>query len=583
MVGAPHPGRSPTRAWTSGPVGLAPLAGIDEAHGLVVAGALNLTNAADLARVLNLGRESACRPAHVLLAAYLRWGERLPERLDGDFAFVLWDGRRRLALCARDALGVEPLYYHLSPAVLAVADDAGALLRLPDVPRRLNAQALAAYVAASFEDRVGTGFADVRRLAPGQAMVVDGQRSTLRTYWAPDPAAELRLNGDAAYEEAFRSALTQAVASRVLGSAPVGVSLSGGLDSSALACVASPLASGRLHAYTAVFDADAASDERAWAAAVVKRCGAAAHHCSPARASPLADWAGSPWKGVAPACTPQVWVCRATLEAAAGDGVAVVLHGFGGDSVVSHGLAYLAQLVRRGHLLRALAESERLSRRHAMARRRVLAGYAFGPVLPVPVRRAWSRARPGRGEHPQGLLRPEVARRFGLDVRSPGPPPPSARHDHAAEVTAGIQSHVLESSHRVDAAVGVTRRYPFFDRRLVELCLSLPGDQKLRHGWTRSILRRALAGVLPEEVRQRAGKANLAPPFVRALATADRAALQAVVSDPGALGEWVDPSVLAGLWHQARAGGSERDWFALWRVAVASRWLAHHGFDPGTG
>jgi len=118
----------------------------------------------------------------------------------------------------------------------------------------------------------------------------------------------------------------------------------------------------------------------------------------------------------------------------------------------------------------------------------------------------------------------------------------------------------------------------------VELCLSLPGDQKLRQGWTRSIVRRALADLLPQEVLQRPGKGNLAPGFRRALASTDRAALDEVVAHPGSLEEWIEPATLAALWQRCQVGGSDRDWFALWRAAVAARWLAHHGFDgPSTG
>lgn len=568
--------------WAAGCVGMGPLASLDAAHQLAVAGDLALTNAAALVAALGLQSDLPQTDADVVLAAYLRWGERLPERLDGDFSFALWDGRRRLLLCARDRLGVKPLYFHLSPLAMAFAGDAGAVLGFPEVPRRLNQAAVAAYLTATFDDKTATGYLDVTRLAPGQTLVVDGEQATFRTYWSPDPTTELRLGSDAEYEEAFRHALTEAVASRV-GRGPVGVSLSGGLDSSSVACIAARLDSGPLHAYTAVFDADPAADERPWAAAVVERCGAVARECRPSSTSPLADWEGAPWKGGLPACNPQVSVCRVTLEAAADDGVPVVLHGFGGDSVVSKGLVYLAELVGSGRLVRAAVEAEALSRRHGVTRRRVVRAYAVGPFVPDAAMRAWTwvRRRPVQRSTP--LLRPEVARRWGLDGRIGAPRARTARQYHVSEVSAGLQSHVLEASRRVDAVVGVERRYPFLDRRLVELCLSLPGDQKLREGWTRSVMRRALAGMLPEEVRRRPGKANLGPPFVRALGSTDRAVLEAVVARPGVLGEWVDPSSLSGLWQRCRAGGGDHDWFALWRVAVAARWLGHHGFDDPPG
>jgi asparagine synthase (glutamine-hydrolysing) len=565
-------------AWAAGAFGVGPVIGSDPAHQLVLTGDLLLTNAAALAATLGLGSDPSPTDPAIVLAAYRHWGERLPEHLYGDFSFALWDGRRRRLLCARDPFGVKPFFFHLDTRCMAFASDAAGVLALPEVPRRLNAGAIAEYLAASFDDTTATGFLDVSRLAPGQALVVDPDRSTLRTYWSPDASTELRLGSDGEYEDAFRHALSEAVASRLRGGT-VGVSLSGGLDSSSLACVASRLGARPLRAYTAVFDADPSSDERVWSSAVVERCGAIGRPCHPSDTSPLADWAGASWKGAAPAGNAQISVCRVTLEAAAADGVPALLHGFGGDSVVSHGLAYLAELVGSGHVLRATAEAGALSRRHGTTRRRLARNYAVGPFVPDGARRAWLRARGRPAAAPPELLRPDVARRFELDRRSGPARARTAREDHVAYVTAGIIGHALEASHRVDAVVGVERRYPFFDRPLVELCLSLPGDQKLRDGWTRSIMRRALADLLPPEVLHRPGKGNLAPGFRRALATTDRAALDALVARPGRLEEWIDPATLTGVWRRCQEGGRDRDWFALWRAAVAGRWLSYHGFD----
>jgi hypothetical protein len=92
-------------------------------------------------------------------------------------------------------------------------------------------------------------------------------------------------------------------------------------------------------------------------------------------------------------------------------------------------------------------------------------------------------------------------------------------------------------------------------------------------------MRRALADVLPPEVRLRPGKANLGPAFKQALGGTDRAALTAVAARPGELAEWVDPAQLRAMWQRCQAGtGHDSDWFAMWRLAVTSRWLAHHGF-----
>lgn len=574
MAGA-MPGPTPPvpyRSWVAGDVGLgAPV--VEHRASLAVAGDVRLDNARSLMAELGLAGHPLPSDAQVLMAAYQRWGDGVAERLEGDFAFALWDGRRRRLLCARDALGVKALYYHLGPGLFAVASDVSALLARPLFPRRLNATAISQYLLASFDDTEATGYRDVLRLPPARALAVDAQRARSWSYWSPSQVDELVLHDDADYEEAFRHALSQSVTSR-LGAGTVGVSLSGGLDSSSIACILTGADRTAMTAYTAVFDADPTSDERHWASTVVRRCGAQWRQCDPSSTSPLADWAGASWTGAAPACNPQISVCRVTLGAAADDGVAVLLHGFGGDSVVSHGVAYLAELVGAGHVMRAAAEADALRRRHGRSRRSV-ARLAVAPFIPDSMLRAWNMARRHPSSPGPALLRPEMARQLPAGDH---PRARTARADHVGDVNAGIVASALEASYRVDALAGVERRYPFLERRLVELCVSLPGDQKLRSGWTRSIMRRAMVGLLPEEVLQRPGKADLSPAFSRAMAT-ERAALRELVADPGALGDWIEPGVLGALWYRCQAGGDERAWFSLWRAAVASRWLRHHGFE----
>jgi asparagine synthase (glutamine-hydrolysing) len=142
----------------------------------------------------------------------------------------------------------------------------------------------------------------------------------------------------------------------------------------------------------------------------------------------------------------------------------------------------------------------------------------------------------------------------------------------------GQLAYALEGAHHIDGAVGLERRYPFLDRRLAELCLSMPGDQKLRDGWTRSVMRRSLAGVLPGTVRSRAGKADLGPAFRRSLLTADRPVLEALVARPDPVATWVEPEALRALLDRCLTDAPAADCYALWRVAVLADWLARHQF-----
>ncbi len=226
--------------------------------------------------------------------------------------------------------------------------------------------------------------------------------------------------------------------------------------------------------------------------------------------------------GPAPACSPQVAVVRAVTEAAVAQGVTVLLTGLGGDSVVSHGAAYLTELAGSGHPARFLAQARAVGRRHRKPVARLAWTYGLRPFVPDAVVRTRRRLR----GHDLGIggvtapVRPEVIRELRLEelAAEPGLPrsmPRTARLDHLAGITGGFLPYALETYFHTDVVVGVERRHPFLDRRLAELCLSLPGDQKLRDGWTRSIMRRALVGILPDVVRERPGKADLTGPFLR--------------------------------------------------------------------
>jgi len=138
----------------------------------------------------------------------------------------------------------------------------------------------------------------------------------------------------------------------------------------------------------------------------------------------------------------------------------------------------------------------------------------------------------------------------------------------------GLIPYALELADKAAAAFGVEPRYPFFDRRLMELCLSLPADQKLHDGWSRMVMRRAMKGMLPESVRWRVSKANLGPNFTRGLLRYDRHRLTEVVEQPGALEEFVDIVALRRAYERyVTDPRSETDALTVYGAVVLGLWL----------
>jgi asparagine synthase (glutamine-hydrolysing) len=559
-----------TAGWNSGPAALAhgalwttpesrverqPLA--SDAGNVIVAD-VRLDNRCDLIVALDLtGRPaSELGDNELILRAYERWGEECATRLVGDFAFAIWDSRHQRLFCARDHIGVKPFYYHQAPDSFLFASEIKALLTSPTVPYRLNPLRVADYLVGLFEDQAITFYHDVFRLPAGHALTVSRAGMRIRRYWSLDPSRELRLGSDEAYADAFRECFTEAVRSRLRSSHPVGCLLSGGLDSSSITAMARHIrgsAGGKLDTFTAIFpglpDSDLRKiDERAFVEAVVAQGGLEPHYVRGDLLSPLTEVDQALWHLDEAFAAPNLYLHWGLYGAARDRGVRALLDGIDGDTTVSHGLERLADLARTGKVATLAGEVRALSRRHRMGVTGLLRQFVLPPLVPASLRQGFGRLRRRQpGWPPDSIISPEFARRTGLAERveafdrEHGTPARSPREAHWRGMTSALVPYALELADKAAAAFGVEPRYPFFDRRLMELCLALPADQKMHGGWTRAVMRRAMAGILPEQVRWRASKANLAPNFGRRLLSNDRNVLTEVIfAHPGALEEYVD-------------------------------------------
>ncbi len=592
-----HRGPDGSGAWHEGPVGVGhrmlhttpeslnehqPIIG---ARGeLVLTADARLDNREELCSLLSAPR--SVTDAELILAAYERWGERCPEHLLGDFAFVAWDGRRRALFCARDHFGVKPFYYHHRPGRLfAFASEIKALLALPDVPRRVNETRVADYLASLFEDKEITFYQEIVRLPPAHWMLVDREGIRRHQYWALDAERQLRMKSDAEYAELFRATFTEAVRCRLRSAFPVGSMLSGGLDSSSIVCVARKLlmesGRGSLHTFSAIFPDLLECDEQEFIDAVVAGGGADAHRVRGDRLSPASDLDTMLAQQDEPFYGPNLFLHEGLYAAARATGVRAILDGLDGDTTVSHGLGYLRELAGSGRWLRLIREVRGLSRQLKVPPRRILVAKVVKPILRSVARRA--------RVCPADLVAPEFARCVGLVDRlraldpARRPPPRTEREDHHRTISMGLVPLVLEIADHAAGARRLEPRYPFFDRRLVELCLAFPGDQKLDRGWTRIVLRRAMQGALPRTVQWRAGKADLSPNFLRGLLDgAARPAVERLLADGARVGPYVDLNAVRTAYQRARSPGSESRWAALtvWKVLTLNRWLEVESLSP---
>lgn len=514
--------------------------------GCVAAADARLDDRAELAAALGLANDTP-NSAELILQAWLRWGERCVEHLEGDFAFAIHDRRQRVLFCARDRMGVKPLYVHHVPGRLfAFASSSSALLAHPQVPHTLNEGRIADFLVTQLEgiDKTSTFYAEVERLPPAHWLEVAADTTRRQRYWTLPtlPAAQLPRS-DADWADALSAALERAVARHLAGPGRVGCMLSGGLDSSTLAVIASEQLASSGRGPLATLSSIDSSVDNAETAAI------RAMLALPGFAPTLIDRAGieqiaatllncawdaeEPYDGSMP-------LIHAQYLAASQQGLDVVLDGIDGDTLFLEGQTLRRQL-RTGRWLGAWRNARGIDQIYYNRRSglRPLAGAARSALVPDRLRRrlrAWRGPAGSGGNLATSLIAPDFAARIDLAGRlaalaahRSAQPLPQARDEACEALTHPYLTVALERYHRVAAMHGVEPRHPFTDRALVELCAHLPDRQRLRDGWSKAVLRHAMRQRLPQAVCWRRDKQHLGWSLSRTLLDRDWAALRAML------------------------------------------------------
>ncbi len=530
----------------------------------------------------------------LILEAYAKWGEKCPERLVGDFVFAIWDRVTRRLFCARDHIGIKPFYYFHEPGSLfAFASEPKALFTLADVPRRLNETRIGDYLGDIFNDSKITYFHDVLRLPPAHYMQIDDNGATSRRYWRLDPDRELQLNSDEDYACTFRELFLETMRCRLRSAVLSGSTLSGGLDSSVIACAAVGLfrRTGDVpwNAFSAVYDdLTPRSDERPYIDAVVQRGAIQPHFLEGDGVGPLSQFdemsryldepSDNPFSSIG-------WVLRGMAR---DRGVKVMLDGNGGDVTVSYSFRYLADVARTGQWASLAREVFGLARHYYYgpnAALRVFARWVAQPLAPEPLVRAWHRFRgaDALGHTIELPLNPDFANRIGFAERLEAQreryrAAQSAKRDHILSFEEGMVPSAMEFADIANAAFGIEGRYPFFDKRLVELCVALPREQRMDRGLNRVIVRRAMGDILPRTVRDRGSKGNPNRNFAEALLSHERDRLDDVILGGSEMIEpYIDSAALQAIYRRFVGQPGIRDAYSVFTAATLAMWLRGQG------
>jgi asparagine synthase (glutamine-hydrolysing) len=447
----------------------------------------------------------------VLLAAYRQWGLNCLEKLNGMFAFALWDGMARRLVCARDRLGEKPFYYSWERGRLAFASELKGLL--PVLRNRTVNQRLAyAYLDGGRLDfSADTFLEEAQQLEPAHYLVFTDGKVTKGRYWQlTDSGRETLPDRDSVCEQ-FRTLLTDAVRLRLRSDVAVGSCLSGGLDSSAIVCLTQDiLGRPRQKTFSACF-AQETFNERRFMDEVVRARGLNPVFTTPDPKELVAMLNRLVWQHDEPFGSTSIFAQWTVMRLVSESGVKVVLDGQGADELLGgyHGFfgAYFADLLRAGRWVRAVREQVAYRRLHGRLPPQAFAN--FGRAL-LPASSLDRIRHLATNNH--RWMNGDFARQW----RCPEPSDTAGSHavsalQHRLLTRHGLRA-LLRAEDRNSMAFGVEARLPFLDHRLVEWVYSLGTEWKLRDGWTKILLRESLEGVLPPAIQWRTDKIGFATP-----------------------------------------------------------------------
>lgn len=539
-----HRGIDARGAWRDGQVGLGHqmlhvtpeslserLPWRDPESGLAIATDARLDNRDDLFRKLSIegSKNRGLSDSVLILKAYERWGEDCVQHLLGDFAFAIWDGRKRELFCATDPMGLRPLFYHWRPGLFVFASEIRAIHAIPAISRKPDLRSLAdlGLPGQPAYDDGATFFEGVRSMNASSSLTVTSKGVVQREYWRPDSSRRLGITTEDDCVEAFRELFSDAVRVRLRSAFPVASMFSGGLDSSAITGTAADLLAPRgqrLVALSAVLppgEAHAVRDERAYIDQL-------------SRPNLHIDYVCDPWRGpfdamdqlVAsaemPACPSTHYLNTAMAEAAGRHGARVLLNGMGGEAGATfHGAGIMAEWLKDGEfglLARELLARSALEKRSIAS---LVKGELIMPLLPPWLTTRWKPRFDLAQSRRSSVIRSDFVRgQFASGRRRNAGPVSDGRivADHR-ENQVNMIGHYRTNGRRLlnfGAFVGhekIEMRAPFLDRRIIEFCLALPAPMKIHRGHRRYITRAAMQDILPETLRWRRDKTPYSPDF----------------------------------------------------------------------
>lgn len=453
----------------------------------------------------------------LILAAYKKWGETCADYLEGEFAFAIWDKQANSLFCAVDHIGFRPFYYYDGPDVFIFCSEMKGILAVKETPNVFNEVSLIEYFFRQ-SDPAKTYNDELFALLGGSTLSLKNNSNILISkYWSPKPAGKYYFTKDNDWADCLGELLFEAIENRLQTDMPVGVTLSGGLDSSSVACIAGRILEKRnkpLYAFSSVLPqghSGVERDEREYINIIGR-------HVKNLEQTFVDAQKASPFKNLEQAFETEeaipngFWYMDHAINAASCEkNVRVLLSGFGGDYFVSYKGSYvLYRLIKQnkiGEALRLL----RQSRQHEKSYLQILKTdfiaftrfFEYYESVKNRNKKNWQSYTPLR----DGFTKPYMP---GLNFK-----PTSDQVDRMQHfIGTGQMSRIMGAFANRHAVYGQEAATPLFDKKVMEFMLDVPMQQYRVGGAKRSLLRRAMEGILPPEIQWRKDKLPYSPDYI---------------------------------------------------------------------
>ena len=458
-----------------------------------------------------------------IIHLYEEYSDDCVSHLRGMFAFAIWDARRNRLFCARDRLGIKPFYYALTDDRFAFASEIKALFKLHDLKAQLNRRALPEFFTFGYLSAQETLYHNVYKLLPGHRLCIDlaskKPQPEVTQYWDLNNAPQARLLDEAQYVSQFRELFTDTVRSHLMSDVPLGVFLSGGLDSSSIAAVMASLKEERIQTFSVGY-AENQCSELPYARAVAEHIGAEYNEVILGPEDFFTSLPQLIWYEDEPLVWPSS-VALFFVSRLASEKVKVVLTGEGGDELFAGYLKYRVALwnLRGGPLYRAFVPRfVQQTVRKALASdlgpdwmlRKLRHSFLYHPESFEQIYFDNFYAAFPQYEQPHlfdNALNDEL-RDVNAYANSMRYFPANGLNGNALNdlLYMDIKTYLVEllmKQDQMSMAASIESRVPFLDHKVVEFAASLPARCKLRFSSGKYLLRKAMARHLPREVLRR--------------------------------------------------------------------------------